>query len=179
LDAKILKTDGFSIFKDKRMAELLKRLADERGVVVLTDSDSAGFRIRNYLRSVLAGKNVKNAFIPDKKGKEPRKAAAGREGLLGVEGMEKEIILTALKNAGCAMDAETGSIERREGDGKIEKADLYEMGLCGRPNSAAARKEILKELDLPEKMSANMFLDCLNLLFGKEAFLTFFENKIQ
>lgn len=160
VDAPILETAGFGIFKDKKQLELIRRVAKTRGLIVLTDSDGAGFVIRNHLKSVIDPQYLKHAYIPDIPGKERRKSAPGKEGKLGVEGMEREILLTALKNAGATIEGEEAAVLQG-----ISKQDMVELGLSGGKNSALARKALLKKLDLPEHMSANALLQALNLLY--------------
>ena len=161
VDAPILETAGFGIFKDKQQLKLLRKVAQLRGLIVFTDADGAGFVIRNHLKSAIPGKNLKHAYIPDISGKERRKAAPGKEGKLGVEGMTPDIILQALRNAGATIEGET----EKHTNGAITKADLMELGLAGLPGSEEKRKALLKKLDLPEHMSPNALLQALNLLY--------------
>lgn len=161
VDAPILETSGFGIFKDKQQMKLLRKAAQTRGLIVFTDADGAGFVIRNHLKSAIPGKYLKHAYIPDVPGKERRKAAPGKEGKLGVEGMTSEIILTALRGAGATIEGET---EKRSA-GSITKADLMALGLSGTPGSDEKRKALMKKLDLPEHMSSNALLQALNLLY--------------
>lgn len=163
VDAPIFETNGFGIFKDKAQMALLRRVAQVRGLVVFTDSDGAGFVIRNHVKSAIPGKYLKHAYIPDIPGKERRKAAPGKEGKLGVEGMTPAVILEALRRAGATM----GDREISEHP-CVTKQDLMELGLSGGGNSAELRKKLLKKLDLPEHMSANAMLQALNLLYNKE-----------
>ena len=164
VDAPILETSGFGIFHDSQRLALLRRLAETRGIIVLTDSDGAGFVIRNYLRGAIDPAQVKHAYIPDVAGKERRKRTASKEGKLGVEGMRPEVLLEALRRAGATLCGEEPA--RRAGG--ITKATLYELGLSGGPGSAEKRRALLKELDLPEKLSANALLDVLNALYTSE-----------
>ena len=161
VDAPILETNGLGIFKDKQQMALLRRIAETRGLIVFTDSDGAGFVIRNHIKSAIPGKYLKHAYIPDIPGKERRKAAPGKEGKLGVEGMTPDIILQALRNAGATIEGET---EKRT-NGAITKADLMDLGLAGIPGSEEKRKKLMKHLDLPEHMSPNALLQALNLLY--------------
>ena len=164
VDAPILETSGFGIFKDKQQLKLLRKVAALRGLIVFTDADGAGFVIRNHLKSAIPGKFLKHAYIPDIPGKERRKSAPGKEGKLGVEGMTPEIILESLRRAGATFeDGIAAHIA-----GQITKQDLMELGLSGGADSAAKRKQILKHLSLPEYMSANAMLQALNLLYTKE-----------
>ena len=161
VDTTILETAGFGIFKDKKQLDLLRKVAQKRGLIVFTDSDGAGFVIRNHIKSAIPAQFLKHAFIPDIYGKERRKAAPGIEGKLGVEGMRPEIILEALKRAGATVEGEC-----RTAASSITKQDLMELGLSGGPNSAEKRLLLLKKLDLPEHMSANAMLQALNLLYN-------------
>ena len=163
VDAPILETNGFGIFKDKKQLELLRKVAKIRGLIVFTDSDGAGFVIRNHLKSAIDGRCLKHAYIPDIPGKERRKSAPGKEGKLGVEGMSPEIILEALRRAGATIEGE--DTPARNG---ITKQDLMELGLSGGANSAEKRQKLLRKLDLPEHMSANAMLQALNLLYSAE-----------
>ena len=163
LDAPILETSGFGIFKDKQQMALLRRIAESRGLIVFTDSDGAGFVIRNHIKSAIPGKYLKHAYIPDIYGKEKRKAAPGKEGKLGVEGMTKEIILESLRRAGATMEGEEILPVRQ-----ITKQDLMELGLSGTPEASANRLKLLKHLNLPERISPNAMLQALNLLYTLE-----------
>lgn len=164
VDAPILETSGFGIFKDKQQLKLLRKVAQMRGLIVFTDADGAGFVIRNHIKSAIPGKYLKHAYIPDIPGKERRKATPGKEGKLGVEGMTPDIILQALRNAGATIEGET---EKRTA-GAITKADLVSLGLSGIPGSEEKRKKLMKHLDLPEHMSPNALLQALNLLISLE-----------
>ena len=163
VDAPILETSGFGIFKDKQQMELLRRIAQTRGLIVFTDSDGAGFVIRNHIKSAIPGKYLKHAYIPDIYGKEKRKAAPGKEGKLGVEGMTRETILESLRRAGATMEGEE-SVPVRQ----ITKQDLMELGLSGTPEASQNRLKLLKHLNLPERMSPNAMLQALNLLYSLE-----------
>lgn len=156
IDTLVLETGGFRLFKDTELLKTIKLLAEKRGIVILTDSDSAGFIIRNKILSFVDKKYVKNAYIPDIKGVERRKREPSKEGLLGVEGMDEEIILDALRKAG--VDLGEGNIIERK---SLKKSDLYEMGLSGRPDSAKKRQALQKELGLPKYLSANKLMDIL------------------
>ena len=160
-DAVIVETSGFGVFNDREKLALLRRLAEARGLVVLTDSDGAGFVIRNFLKGAIDPALVKQAYIPDIAGRERRKRAPSKEGKLGVEGMKPEVLIEALRRAGATLGGEEPA--RRAGG--ITKATLYELGLSGGPGSAEKRRALLKELDLPEKLSANALLDVLNALY--------------
>ena len=159
VDAPIFETAGFGIFKDKQQMKLLRRVAELRGLIVFTDSDGAGFVIRNHIKSAIPGIYLKHAYIPDIMGKERRKAAPGKEGKLGVEGMRPEIILEALRRAGATIEGEDAPASH-----PITKQDLMQLGLSGGADSSAKRLALLKKLDLPEHMSANAMLQALNLL---------------
>lgn len=164
VDAPILETKGFGLFKDPKQLELLRSVAKKRGLIVLTDSDGAGFVIRNHIKSAIPAKYLKHAYIPDVAGKEKRKAAPGKEGKLGVEGMSPEVLLAALKNAGATIEGESTA---REND-QITKQDFVEFGLSGGLNASERRKRLENRLHLPEHMSANALLQALNLLLSRE-----------
>lgn len=166
VDANILVTDGFQIFKNKEMQKLMKRLAQTDGIVILTDSDRAGFIIRNFIKSCIAQEKVLHAFIPEIKGKEKRKEKGGKEGLLGVEGIEKELIIKALLQSGVTVLGEEK--EAKTIKNTITKVDLYKAGLYGKENSKEKRMAFLKEHDLPQKISPNMLIEVLNTLYRKE-----------
>ena len=161
VEAPILETSGFSIMKDKQQLELLRKVAKTRGLIIFTDSDGAGFVIRNFLKGAIDGKYLRHAYIPDIPGKERRKSAPGKEGKLGVEGMTPQVILDALRKAGATVLGE----ETSHTAGNITKQDMMELGLSGGPNSSTLRKQLLKKLDLPEHMSANALLQAVNLLY--------------
>lgn len=165
VDAVILETSGFGIFNDKQKQKLLRTLAEARGLIVLTDSDGAGFVIRNFVKGCVDPALVKHAYIPDIFGKERRKATPSKEGKLGVEGMRPEVLLDALRRAGATIDGESAAPEKT-----ITKADLYARGLSGRDDSAEKRKALMKRLDLPEHLSATALLDVLNALMSREEF---------
>ena len=163
VDAPILETGGFGIFKDKKQMALLRQVAEKRGLIVFTDSDGAGFVIRNHIKSAIPGKYLKHAYIPDISGKEKRKAAPGKEGKLGVEGMKPDILLEALKRAGATIEGEESAPTNA-----ITKQDLMELGLSGGADASENRRKLLKKLNLPEHMSANALLQALNLLYTRE-----------
>ena len=171
VDAPILETSGFGIFKDRQQMTLLRQVAEKRGLIVFTDSDGAGFVIRNHIKSVIPGKYLKHAYTPDILGKERRKAAPGKEGKLGVEGMSREIILEALRRAGATVEGEESQSVHQ-----ITKQDLMELGLSGGPDASAKRLALLKKLNLPERMSANAMLQALNLLYTLEELTTIVET---
>lgn len=161
VDATILTTEGFGLFKNPRLRRLLARLARERGVIVLTDADGAGLVIRNYLNSFLPPGTVRHAYIPQREGKERRKAAPSKEKLLGVEGMDRETLLAALQKAGAA--EQKNAPPRRP----LTKADLYMWGLSGGVNSAIRRKALLEKLDLPRNLSSKALCEVLTMLYDK------------
>lgn len=166
VDAIILETSGFGIFKDEERLQLLRRLARERGLIILTDSDGAGFVIRSYLKGAVDPSLVKHAYIPDRPGKEKRKRKPGKEGKLGVEGMSPQVLMEALRQGGATFLEE--SEEERPGRRPITKADLFAAGLSGTADAATRRAELLKRLDLPEHLSPNAMLEVLNALYGYE-----------
>lgn len=161
VDAPIIETNGFGIMKDKANLAFLRRVAENRGLIVFTDSDGAGFVIRNFLKSAIDPAYLLHAYIPDIYGKEKRKSAPGKEGKLGVEGMTCQVILDALRRCGASFEDEAASAF----SGSITKQDLMELGLSGGKDSSFLRKKLLKKLDLPEHMSANALLQALNLLY--------------
>lgn len=165
VDAVILETSGFGVFKDGEKLALLRRLAEKRGLIVLTDADGAGFVIRNYLKGAIPKEQVKHAYIPDLYGKERRKRAPGKEGKLGVEGMRRSVLEAALRRAGATI-LEEDAPETKENT--LTKADLYTLGLSGTPDSAARRKALCRALELPERMSANALLEVLGALYTAE-----------
>lgn len=165
VDAPIFETGGFGVMHNKSLLDFLCRVAEKRGLIILTDSDGAGFVIRNYLKGALPKDKVLHAYIPDICGKERRKAQPGKEGKLGVEGMTPEILLAALKNAGAEIsDAALPSSQ-------ITKTDLFLAGLSGGENSEQKRKALQMALQLPEHLGSNAFLDALNLMMTREEFL--------
>lgn len=168
VDAPIFETSGFGVMNDKTMLSFLRRVAEQRGLIILTDSDGAGFVIRNYLKGALPKDKVLHAYIPDLYGKEKRKTTPGKEGKLGVEGMTPEVLLTALKNAGAEIDGETVTPGKQ-----ITKQDFYDLGLSGTKDSKANRQKLLQRLELPQHMSSNALLDAVNVLFTRSEFLKF------
>ena len=172
VDAPIFQTDGFSIRNHKSLVKLLRTVAMQRGLIVLTDADGGGLLIRNFLKSAIDAKYLKHAYIPDIYGKERRKSAPGKEGKLGVEGMKPEVILEALRRCGATVEGEAGIPS-----GNITKQDLAQLGLSGGANSSQLRKKLLQKLDFPTNMSANAMLQALNLLYTREAFLEEFGEK--
>ena len=168
VDAAVVTLGGFAVFNDREKLSFLRRLAEERGLIVLTDSDGAGFVIRNYLKGALPRDRVKQAYIPDIPGKERRKRSPGKEGKLGVEGMKSAVLLEALRRAGATFEDEAPAVERGE---PITKADLYALGLTGGTGSAERRQVLLRRLDLPEHLTPNAMLEALNLLYDRASFL--------
>ena len=163
VDAPIFETNGFGIRKDKARMDLLRRVAEQRGLIVFTDSDGAGFVIRNFLKGAIPAKYLKHAYIPDIPGKERRKSAPGKEGKLGVEGMTPEILLSCLKRAGATILGEDTPTEQ-----PITKQDLFDLGLSGGANASEKRKKRMKKLALPEHLSPNGLLQALSLLYTRE-----------
>ena len=162
VDAVIIETSGFGVFNNKEKQQLLRTLAEKCGMIVLTDSDGAGFVIRNFIKGCVDPRYLKHAYIPDVYGKERRKAKSSKEGKLGVEGMKPEVLLDALRRAGATIDEESPV----KGN-SITKADLYDLGLIG-PDSVEKRKALCKRLELPEHLSANALVEVLNLLMSRE-----------
>lgn len=165
VDGVILETSGFSVFKNEEKLELFRRLAAQRGLIILTDSDGAGFVIRNFLKGAIPAHQVKHAYVPDVYGKERRKRAPGKEGKLGVEGMRPEVLVDALLKAGATVEGEeTVSAPRDE----LTPADLFALGLTGTPDAANRRATLLRELKLPEHMNTKALLTVLNALYTAE-----------
>lgn len=165
VDATVVETGGFSVFNDREKLNFLRRLAEKRGLILLTDSDGAGFVIRNYLKGALPKEHIKQAYIPDMPGKERRKRKPGKEGKLGVEGMSPQVLLEALRRSGATFADESPTMEKNA----ITKADLLEKGLIG-PGSVARRQALLRELSLPAHLTPNALLEALNLLMSQEEF---------
>ena len=161
IDAVIITTNGFNIFKDTEKLELIRYYAEKTGIIIMTDSDSAGFIIRNHIKGAVKKGTIINVYIPDIMGKEKRKLKPSAEGKLGVEGVEKKIILEALEKAGVTASAG----EERE---KITKTDLFTLGLSGGRNSSDLRKKLLEYLKLPSLLSPNSMLEVLNTMMSPE-----------
>lgn len=164
IDTPVIETGGFRIFKDKEKQNLIRKIAEERGILILTDSDSAGFVIRNFLKGNVPEGKIKHAYIPQLKGKEKRKSEVSKEGLLGVEGVSAEIIADAVRKSGATILGENNEIKMS----CITKQDLYELGLTGKENSAVLREKLLKKLGLPTYLSTNAMLSALNCLYSLE-----------
>lgn len=173
VEAVIIPTHGFSIYKDKETAELIKTLAKKTGIIILTDSDSAGFQIRTRIRNLVSEGEVINVYIPDIEGKERRKREPSKQGLLGVEGIDDKVLIEAFRKAGvfAENDPETEPITD-----PITKADLMDLGLIGGDGSAAKRAELQRRLGLPERLSANMLIEILNKMYTREDLVTFCNN---
>lgn len=165
IDAPIIQTDGFGIFKDKELQLLIRKLAEKRGILVLTDSDSAGFKIRSFIGSTVDQKNIIHAYIPDIFGKESRKTEPSKEGKIGVEGVSEEIIMQALSNAGVL--CETAPEPQRP----ITKIDLYELGFTGSEDSSKKRAALLRYYSFPERLSSNSLVKVLNCITTYERFV--------
>ena len=176
VDALIITTDGFGIFKDREKMNMLRRLAETRGLLVLTDSDSAGFVIRNHLRSCIPSGRIKHAYIPDVLGKERRKTAPSKEGKLGVEGMSTEALTEALMRAGVMCEP---SEDSDENPSEITAADFYRCGLSGGADSSALRLKLIKYLGLPERMTAKALLGVINDYMTEDDFFAFFGKSRQ
>lgn len=168
VDAVILESSGFGLFNDKEKQQLLRTMAKARGLIVLTDSDGAGFVIRSFVRSCVDPAFVKHAYIPDIYGKERRKNAPSKEGKLGVEGMPPQVLLDALVRAGATID----DMEARKAEKPISKADMYAKGLSGKENSREVRRKLLKHLELPERLTADGLLEVLNSIMSRDEFFS-------
>ena len=169
LDAFIIETNGFAVFKDKTKLSFIKKLAKERGIIILTDSDHAGFMIRNYISSGVPKEQIKNVYIPDIFGKEKRKNAPSKEGKLGVEEMTKEVIVEALSKAGITSSKSVCS-------DPVTTVDFYDLGLTGGAGSKAKRKALCKVLDLPEFLSTSSLISCINNFMTKDEFYSVCQN---
>lgn len=170
VDAMIIPTNGFELYKNKETAELIKMLSKKTGIIILTDSDSAGFQIRSRLRNITRGGEVINVYIPDIIGKERRKRSPSAEGKLGVEGVDDEILLEAFRKAGVFAE------ERTVPKDPITKAALMECGLVGGENSAEKRTKLQRSLGLPVRLSANMLMEILNVMYSREEFFAELEK---
>ena len=168
VDTAVFTTEGFGVMNNKTLLAFLRTVAKSRGLIILTDSDGAGFVIRNYLKGTLPKEQVRHAYIPDIEGKEKRKTAPGKEGKLGVEGMRPEILLESLRRAGATFEDGVS-----EPSVPITKTDLFELGLTGGNDSKAKRAALLKKLNFPAHMTTNAMLEALNVLYDRE---TFFEE---
>lgn len=173
LDATIIETNGFGVFSDSEKINLLRALGEKRGLIILTDSDGAGFLIRNRIKGSLDSSYIKHAYIPDIVGKERRKRAPSKEGTLGVEGMSCDIIINALRLAGASFEDGPSPVS----GGEITKSDLFELGLSGGIGAAGKRKRFMRSLKLPEKLSANAMIDVLNILMTREELFSICEEQ--
>lgn len=167
VDAVIIETSGFGVFNNKEKQQLLRTLAEKRGLIVMTDPDGAGLVIRNFVKGCVDPSLLKHAYMPEIFGKERRKSRASKEGKLGVEGMSADIIMQALRRCGATIDG-----EQAQPSGGISMADMYAAGLAGKPDSAAKRAELLASMSLPRKMTAQALLPVLNALMSREDFLS-------
>lgn len=172
LDAVIITTNGFSVMKNKEKLEIIRFYAQNKGIIILTDSDSAGFKIRNYLKGAIKNGKIINVYVPDIFGKEKRKAAPSKEGKLGVEGIDKEIILDAFKKAGVI------SYDKDADNDPITRIDLYECGLSGGKNSSEKRKAILHKLGMPQLLTTTGMLEILNTMMSRSEFYDFIDKLV-
>ncbi len=175
IDGVIIVTNGYGIFKDKEKLELIRLYAKKKGIIILTDSDSAGFKIRSYLKGAVPAGSVTNVYIPDIFGKEKRKEKPSAEGKLGVEGIEKKLIIDAFLKAGISFD----ECVKKNPEDEITRTDLFELGLMGGTESSLLRKKLLKELMLPEKLSTTGMLEILNTMISKEELIEKIEQIIE
>lgn len=171
-DATVIETEGFGIFKQPHKLELLRKLAQTRGLIVLTDGDGAGFLIRNYLKSAIPQGNLFHAYIPDLYGKERRKSAPSKEGKLGVEGVPDAVLIEAVRRSGVPIE---DTVPHPRGN-LLTKQDLFALGLSGRPESKQRRAAVIQALNLPEHLSTNGFLDALNLISNRYALESLLED---
>ena len=167
----VIETGGFRVFKDKEKQELIRRIADKRGILIMTDVDSAGFVIRNFLRGIVPDEQIKHCYIPTVEGKERRKAEPSKEGKLGVEGIDHEALISAIRSSGAQIIGEEAPDR-----GEITKVDFYAYGLTGRDNSAEKRKAILHDLGLPEYLTTDAMISAVNCLFSKAEFEDYLKN---
>lgn len=170
-DANIIELGGFRIYNNKDRLRLIRRIAEKNGIIILTDSDSAGFRLRHYLSSAIPADKIKNVFIPNVSGKEKRKTHPGKENLIGVEGMTTEVLLEAFKKSG--IDPEKDDPERKP---PLTKAYLYEIGLSGKENSAELRRKICEHFALPKMLSANALSEILPIITTEEELFSVLEK---
>lgn len=178
LDATIIETKGFGLFSDKEKLAMLVRLAENPGLVIFTDSDSGGFLIRNHLKGKLQGGRVLHAYIPDRLGKERRKTQAGKEGKLGVEGIDKETLIQSLRHAGATFLDEDAKGKEQENNQKLTKTHFYEFGLTGHAESGSRRKALQKNLDLPANLSTNGLLEVLNAMYDFNTAIEILEQSV-
>ena len=172
VDTTIIETNGFRVFSDKEKQTLIRKIAQTRGILVFTDSDSAGFVIRNFLRGAVDKSKIKHCYIPQINGKEKRKAHGSKEGFLGVEGVSDEVIIDAIRKSGATIIGE----ESQAQSGEITKSDLYRLGLTGRENSEKLRKALLKNLGMPSYLTTNAMLSAINCLYSLEELKNIVEN---
>ena len=173
IDSLIFMTGGFSVFNNKKSQESIKTLAEKTGIVILTDSDAAGIKIRNFVKQLVPKEQVKHAYIPEISGKERRKTTYSKEGILGVEGIDEDIIIAALKESGCTINGEKSTPKAVK---KITKTDFYNLGLSGGAKSCELRQKLAISLGLPSKLSANMLLEAANKLLTYDELLNIIEN---
>ena len=175
-DTAIIETGGFRIFKDDEKKNIIRQLAKKRGIIILTDSDGAGFVIRSHIKSITGDNaNIKQAFIPDIEGKEKRKTHPSKEGLLGVEGMTDDIIINAVKKCGAYVEGEFVCTDKKS----ITKTDFYNLGLTGQNNSASNRELVLKKLNFPKYMTSNALLSAVNMIYEKEEFVQIVQDALK
>ncbi len=172
VDAVIIETDGFGVFGDKEKLRLIKRLAELKGIIILTDSDRAGFKIRDYICGSVPKEQIKNVYIPDIFGKEKRKFEHSKEGKLGVEGLDNKMLINAFQKAGVLINESSAPSNKRQ----ITKADFYEEGLCGNENSNILRQKLIEYLQLPKRLSANRLIEILNVIMTYEQYKTIIKS---
>lgn len=170
VDATIVETRGFGVFSDGALLSLLRRLAETRGIIVLTDSDGAGQLIRGKIKGALGTVGIKHAYIPDIEGREKRKRVSSKAGLLGVEGMSPDTLIESLRRAGATFEGEENTVSLKR---EITKADMYELGLAGVPDAAERRRRLQEELRLPALLSSGALLEVVNCLFDREEFILY------
>ena len=163
IDAPIIETNGFRIFNDRERRDMIRQIADRRGILIMTDSDGAGLVIRNFLNGAVDKSKIKHCYIPQLEGKEKRKEQKSKEGYLGVEGVPDDVIIEAIRKSGATVIGEEAAQTK-----EITKADLFKLGLTGTENSAQKRKKLLKKLNMPDYLSTNAMLTALNCLYSLE-----------
>lgn len=173
IDGVIFTTGGFAIFKNKKMQTSVRTLAEKCGIVILSDSDFAGLKIRNFIKQLTPGAKILHAYVPEIAGKEKRKKKPSSEGILGVEGMSETVIIDAIKKSGATVD---GSSAETKCAHPVTKADFFRVGLCGGPNSSILRSQLARSLGLPSKLSANMLLDVVNSCLTRDEFCELVNN---
>lgn len=166
IESPIITINGFRVFNDKEAQSLIRRVADTRGILIMTDVDSAGFVLRNFLKGIVPSSQIKHCYIPTVFGKEKRKSESSKEGKIGVEGIDRQSLVNAILNSGATIVGH----KARENTREISKMDFYECGLCGKDNSKLLREQLLRHLGLPSYMSTNAMISAMNCLYTIDEF---------